>query len=173
MRGRDPHEPHRASTPLELLFDLTFVIGFGVAAQQLGRLVAQGHVAAGLAGFSLAMFAVCWAWINFSWFASAFDVDDWIFRVVTMVQMVGVVVLALGLPRMFASIDHGLPLDNGVMVLGYVIMRIAMVVHWLRAAAGDPARRPACLAYALAITGAQVGWVSTLLIHPAARRPWA
>lgn len=167
MRGRDPHEPHRASTPLELLFDLTFVIGFGVAAQQLGRLVAQGHVAAGLAGFSLAMFAVCWAWINFSWFASAFDVDDWIFRVVTMVQMVGVVVLALGLPRMFASIDHGLPLDNGVMVLGYVIMRIAMVVHWLRAAAGDPARRPACLAYALAITGAQVGWVSTLLIHPA------
>jgi hypothetical protein len=26
MSGRDPHEPHRVATPLELLFDLTFVI---------------------------------------------------------------------------------------------------------------------------------------------------
>jgi low temperature requirement protein LtrA len=29
MSGRDPHERHRASTPLELLFDLTFVVAFG------------------------------------------------------------------------------------------------------------------------------------------------
>jgi hypothetical protein len=27
MRGRDPRQPHRVSTPLELLFDLTFVLG--------------------------------------------------------------------------------------------------------------------------------------------------
>ena len=31
MGGRDPHEPHRAATPLELLFDLTFVVAFGIA----------------------------------------------------------------------------------------------------------------------------------------------
>ena len=35
--------------------------------------------------------------MNFTWFASAFDTDDWFFRLTTMVQMVGVVVLALGL----------------------------------------------------------------------------
>ena len=34
MSGRDPDELHRAATPLELLFDLTFVIGFGIAASQ-------------------------------------------------------------------------------------------------------------------------------------------
>ena len=28
-RGRDIHEPHRTATPLELLFDLTFVIAVG------------------------------------------------------------------------------------------------------------------------------------------------
>ena len=28
MSGRDPAEQHRTSTPLELLFDLTFVVGF-------------------------------------------------------------------------------------------------------------------------------------------------
>ena len=87
------------------------------------------------------MFAVIWAWINFSWFASAFDTDDWIYRVTTLVQMVGVIILALGLPPMFASIDHGTTLDNGVMVLGYVVMRVAMVAQWLRAARQCPDRR--------------------------------
>ena len=51
MSGRDPHEPHRVATPLELLFDLTFVIAFGVAASQLAHAPAavvagyewQGH----------------------------------------------------------------------------------------------------------------------------------
>jgi low temperature requirement protein LtrA len=163
MGGRDPHEAHRVATPLELLFDLTFVIAFGLAAAQVAHALAEGHYAVALIGFGFASFAICWAWINFSWFASAFDTDDWIFRVVTMVQMTGVLVLAVGLPRMFASIEHGEHLDNSVMVLGYVIMRVAMVFQWLRAAKQDPSRRRACFAYAAAISLAQLGWVVQIL----------
>ncbi len=137
MTGRDPHEQHRVATPLELLFDLTFVVAFGIAASQFAHLLAGGHVAAGLAAFSFAMFAVCWAWINFSWFASAYDTDDWIYRLTTMLQMVGVIVLALGLPQMYASIEHGGHVDNTVVVAGYVVMRVAMVAQWLRAARQD------------------------------------
>src|ERR687890_2036749 len=99
MGGRDPSEEHRAATPLELLFDLTFVIAFGTAADELAHFVAEGHVGAGLVGFVFATFAVSWAWINFTWFASAYDTDDWVFRLATMVQMFGVLVLALGLPE--------------------------------------------------------------------------
>lgn len=164
MRGRDPHEHHRVATPLELLFDLTFVIAFGLAASQLAHLLAEGHYGAGLMGFGFAMFAVCWAWVNFSWFASAFDTDDWIYRLTTMVQMVGVLILALGLPQMFESIDHGEHVDNGVMVLGYVVMRVAMIFQWLRAARQNPDRRPACLTYAIAISIAQIGWVALIFI---------
>ena len=162
MSGRDPHESGRASTPLELLFDLTFVIAIGEAASQLAHFLAAGHVAAGLVGFSFAMFGVCWAWVNFSWFASAFDTDDWLFRVATMVQMVGVLILALGLPRMFASIEHGAHFDNAIMVFGYVVMRLAMVFQWLRAARQSPKRRAASLWYAAAITAAQIGWVAQI-----------
>jgi hypothetical protein len=50
-----------------------------------------------------------------------------VFRIVTMVQMIGVLVLAAGLPRMCASIERIGRLDNSVMVLGYVIMRVALV----------------------------------------------
>jgi low temperature requirement protein LtrA len=165
MIGRDPNEPHRAATSLELLFDLTFVVGFGVAAEQLADLLAEGHLASGLIGFGFAMFAVCWAWINFSWFASAYDTDDWPFRVATMVQMVGVLIFTLGLPDVFASLDQGQHLNNRVAVAGYVVMRIAMVFQWLRAATQNPARRGACLTYLTTILVAQLGWVLLLFVE--------
>src|SRR5829696_395522 len=107
MGGRDPHQSHRTATPLELLFDLTFVVAFGIAADELAHFLAEGHVPAGLVGFGFATFAISWAWIQFSWFASAYDTDDWIFRLLTLLQMVGVLVLALGIADVFASIDAG------------------------------------------------------------------
>src|ERR1700757_4584251 len=95
--GRDPAEEHRASTPLELLYDLTIVVAIGTAADELAQYVAADHIRVGVIGFAFATVAVIWAWINYSWFASAYDTDDWVFRLATMVQMVGVIVLALGL----------------------------------------------------------------------------
>ncbi|OBF31321.1 hypothetical protein A5724_22355 [Mycobacterium sp. ACS1612] len=165
MAGRDPHEEHRVATPLELLFDLTFVVAFGIAASEYAHMLAEDHVRAGLLGFSFAAFAICWAWINFAWFASAYDTDDWIYRLMTMLQMVGVIVLALGLPQMYASIEHGGHVANEVMVAGYVIMRIALVAQWLRAAKQDPGRRAACLTYATAVTVAQIGWAASIFLH--------
>ena len=164
MGGRDRHEAHRAATPLELLFDLTFVVAFAQAASQFAHAVAEAHFASGLLGFLFASFAICWAWINFSWFASAYDTDDWIFRLTTMIQMIGVLVLALGLPPMFASLDKGVYLDNSIMVLGYVIMRVAMIFQWLRAAKQDPERRKICLTYVKAITVAQLGWAILIFL---------
>ena len=164
MSGRDPSEGHRSATPLELLFDLTFVVAFGIAANELAHALAEGHPWSGVVGFCFATFAVAWAWINYSWFASAYDTDDWIFRLATMVQMLGVIVLALGLEQAFASIEEGDVLDNGVMVSGYVVMRVPMVFLWLRAARHDPPRRPAALAYVWTISVAQVFWVVLAIV---------
>jgi low temperature requirement protein LtrA len=163
MGGRDPGERHRAATPLELLFDLTFVIAYGAAADELAHQLAAGHLATGLLGFTFASFGVAWAWINFSWFASAYDTDDWIFRLATMVQMVGVLIFALGLPDMFDSLVEGDTVDNRVMVAGYIVMRVALVFQWLRAARQDPGRRPACLEYVKTLLFAQAGWVALLI----------
>lgn len=157
MGGRDAGAEGRVATPLELLFDLTFAVAFGVAGQQFAHLIAAGHMASGMAGFGFAAFGITWAWINFSWFASAYDTDDWFFRLTTMLQMVGVVVFALGLPTMFHSLDHA-HLDNRVMVLGYIVMRVAMLTQWLRVARQDPQRRGVAMTYVTAIAVAQVGW---------------
>jgi len=132
MLGRDPRENHRTVTPLELLFDLTFVVAFSFAGNEVAHGFAEGHWSVGIEGFLFATFGIIWAWINFSWFASAFETDDWGFRLVTLVQMLGVVIFALGIPPAFASLEAHQPLGNRVIVLGYVVMRVAMVVHWVR-----------------------------------------
>jgi len=170
MAGRQPDEAHRVASSLELLFDLAFVIAFSVAGSEFAHLIAEGHYQAGLFGFSLAMFAVVWAWINFTWFASAYDTDDWLYRLTTMVQIIGVVILSLGLPALFHSLDEGDHLDLGAVVIGYVVMRVPMVVQWLRAARQDPARRRVCRRYAFWIAGSQVLWVLYLLVDMTAVR---
>jgi hypothetical protein len=52
MSGRDPGEPHRASMPLELLFDLTFGWLFQVV---IGTLTHTTHVTPAFAAFTVAI----------------------------------------------------------------------------------------------------------------------
>jgi low temperature requirement protein LtrA len=41
---RDPQESHRAATPLDLLFDLVFVVAIASAGQQLHHAMVEGHL---------------------------------------------------------------------------------------------------------------------------------
>jgi low temperature requirement protein LtrA len=153
MRGRDVDEPGRVSSPLELLFDLTFVVAIASIVTQLAHAIAEDHIATALPNFLMVFFAIWWAWLNFTWFASAYDTDDVPYRLLTMLQMGGVLVLAAGVPSAF---EHG---DYLLITTGYFIMRIALVVQWLRAAAQDPEGRSTALRYALGITVVQALWI--------------
>src|SRR6478609_3773341 len=165
MTGRDPDEAHRASTPLELLFDLTFVVAFSQISSEAAHFLEIGDLSTGLMGFLFCSFAVTWAWINYSWLASAYDNDDVFFRLATMVEMIGVLIVALGVPPVFESLAEGEHLDNSVLVAGYVIMRVAAIAVWLRAAKNDPAHRRTALAYAINISIAQVFWIVLIFVN--------
>jgi low temperature requirement protein LtrA len=153
MTARATDEPHRAASQLELLFDLTFVIAIASLTARYAHALADGHALEKLVPFLQVFFAIWWAWINFTWFASSFDTDDVPYRLLTMVQMAGVLVIAAGLP---AALEHG---DFGAVALGYVIMRLGLVAQWLRVAVDDPASRGLALRYAIGITIAQAAWV--------------
>ncbi|MDS1135000.1 low temperature requirement protein A [Nitratireductor indicus] len=160
MPPRDPGEAHRAATPLELLFDLVSVIAIAAAAAGLHHAIAENHLADGIVTFVMAFFAIWWAWMNFTWFASAYDNDDTLFRLLTMVTMGGALTMAAGVSFLFS--EHVLT----TVIVGYVIMRVAMVLLWLRAARHDSLRRRTALAYALGILIAQIYWVLLILIQP-------
>lgn len=163
MLVRDPHE-HRAATTLELFYDLTIVVAFSTAGAQFAHALAVGHVLNGVAAFAFSVFAVTWAWASFTTFASGFDNDDVGMRLATLVQMVGIVVLTLGIPDVF----HGFEtwhLDNQVLVYGYVTMRASMMYLWWRAARDNPSQRTGMLRYIRWVGIAQVGWVALTFTH--------
>ena len=158
MRGRSPHEPHRTATPLELFFDLVFVVAIARASVGLHHGIAEHHFAEGIIRYAMVFFGIWWAWMNFSWFASAYDVDDIPYRLTVFLLMTGVLIFTAGIPEMFAAQDFTLG------VIGYVVMRLAMVIQWLRAARGDEAHHGTARRYALGIAVVQVYWVLLLLV---------
>ena len=161
LKPRSRQEEHRAATPLELFFDLVFVVAIAHAASDLHHAIAEGHAADGLLSYTMVFFAIWWAWMNFTWFASAYDNDDVPYRLLTLVQMSGALILAAGVPAAFAE------RDLTVVTAGYVVMRLALVPQWLRAARDDSLRRTTARRYAFGITVVQAGWVALLAVPEA------
>lgn len=153
MRPRSPAEEHRAATPLELFFDLVFVVAIAQAATGLHHGVAEAHVGEALLGYAMVFFAIWWAWMNFTWFASAYDPDDVAYRLVVFVQLTGALILAAGVPEALAGQDWR------IVAVGYVVMRLALVGQWLRAARSDPQRAAGALRYAIGIGLVQAAWI--------------
>ncbi|MFV0359141.1 low temperature requirement protein A [Tropicimonas sp.] len=155
---RDKGESHRAATTLELMYDLASVIAIAAAAAGLHHAVAEGHAADGIVGFLCSFFIIWWAWLNYTWFASAYDDGSTEFRLLSMLIMFGALIVAAGIPEVF----KGNPIY--LAVFGYVVMRAGMVLLWLAAARGDPARRVTALRYARGIGIMQIYWVAVNLI---------
>ena len=158
MVPRDTEEQHRAATPLELFFDLTFVVAVAQASDSLHHGLVGGHATRAIVSFPLVFFAIWWAWMNFTWFASAYDNDDVAYRIAVFVQMTGVLILAAGVPRAFTDVSFG------VITVGYVVMRLAMVGLWVRAGVQHPEGRACAFRYAIGIGVLQVGWVLRLAL---------
>ena len=158
LTARAPDEEHRTATSLELFFDLCFVVAVAQASTSLHHALAEGDIGHALVGYSMVFFGIWWAWMNFSWFASAYDNDDTLYRLTVFVQIAGVLILAAGVPRAFDDYSFG------VAVLGYVVMRVALITQWLRAAHADPSRRVTDRRYALGVGLCTVGWAALLLL---------
>src|SRR3546814_20056870 len=105
LRARDPEEKHRAATPLELLYDLVLVIAVGAAAAILHHAINANHAAAGLGAFLFMFWALWRPWVNFTWFASAYDNDDALSRCLIFVPMICAMVSAV----VFRHYDAGTP----------------------------------------------------------------
>lgn len=163
MRARSATEAHRAATPLELFFDLCFVVAVAQAALPLHHSISENHIGQGVVTYLLVFFAIWWAWMNFTWFASAYDTDDDVYRITTLVQIAGALVLAAGVGTAVADGTYT------AIVVGFVIMRLASVAQLLRAARSDPHRRTVAIRYALGIAVLQALWLVWLTMSA----PWA
>lgn len=158
MVSRDAHEDHRTATPLELLFDLCFVVAVARAALLLHHAVSSGHAGSGVVSYAFVFFSIWWTWLNFTWFASAYDNDDAVYRVLVLVLITGALILATGVPRAFEQRDFD------TVFVGYVVMRASLVALWLRAGHHDPSHRGTARRTAAGMTLCMVGWAAVAVV---------
>lgn len=161
LRGRSTTEEHRAATPLELMFDLAAVIAIAATVAGMHHAFAAGHFAEGIINFIFSFFMIWIAWLNYTWFASAYDDESLLFRSLSMVIMFGALVLAAGIPTVFETGAAYITLT------GFIIMRVCLIALWLAAARGDPKHSRVSHRYALGLTLVQIYWTASVLLMPA------
>jgi low temperature requirement protein LtrA len=103
-------------TPLELFFDLVFVL----AITQCTALMASHPTWEGLGRGLVVLGLLWWAWVGYSWLTSAVDPEEGAVRLSIFAAMAGLLVVALCVPRAFD--------ENGLeFAIAYGAVRFAQV----------------------------------------------
>lgn len=162
--ARDPNEPHRASTTLELLFDLVYVIAVSAAAEGFYHRLSE-HDLTGFVTFTLAFFILWNAWTSFTWFGSGYDPDDLPYRLSTLLQMFGSLLITANISQFF---EQGL---IWIGVAGYAIMRLASCSQWYRVYKHVPYHRQVAKRSMLGVLTLQAMWISWLFLPSSLQTP--
>src|SRR5436305_5980911 len=117
-------------TPLELFFDLVFVM----AITQCTALMAAHPTWEGLAQGVLVLGMLWWAWVGYAWLTSTVDPEEGGVRIAMFAAMAAMLVVSLCVPRAFGS--TGLEF-----AVAYAAVRAAQIVLLYLAGRDDPALR--------------------------------
>src|SRR5919112_3271017 len=85
--------------PLELFFDLVFVLGF----TQCTALMVEEHSGQGLLRGVLVLALVWWSWVGYAWLTSVIDPEEGAVRLVIFAAMAAMLVAALCVPDVFGD----------------------------------------------------------------------
>lgn len=124
-------DPARKVTWLELFFDLIFV----AAVAQVGEPLRDDYSLSGLVRFSVLFVLIWWAWLGNAVFATRFDTDDGLQRVLTLVQMFGVAAMAANASEALDS------RSSAGFAAAYATLRFVLVAQYARARQIHSARR--------------------------------
>ena len=150
--ARDPEQPNRTATQLELFFDLVAVIAIAAATHEFRHALSSGHGGEGLLLFLSVFFMIWWPWQQYTWFSSSFDNDDTVQRLHVMVFMVGFMGIAASVPLVFAAEEHG------SLLLSYGIMRLVQISLWRRVARHNERYRKTAYRYIGALAASAIYW---------------
>jgi low temperature requirement protein LtrA len=118
-------------TPLELFFDLVFVL----ALTQCTALMAYDQTWSGLAQGLLVLGVVWWAWVGYSWLTSVIDPEEGAVRLVIFVAMAAMLIVSLSVKEAFDSLALAFALGLGVFRTAHIVL------FWLAGADDQDLRR--------------------------------
>ena len=116
--------------PLELFFDLVFVLAF----TQCTALMAADPTWEGLARGLLVLSLLWWAWVGYAWLTSVIDPEEGVVRLAIFVSMAALLVVALCVPEAF---------DDSALLFAaaYAIVRFMQLALFALASRDNPSLR--------------------------------
>ena len=124
-------------TPLELFFDLVFVL----ALTQCTTLIAHDPTWGGMLKGLLVLGMLWWSWVGYAWLTSVVDPEEGTVRLVIFVAMGAFLVAALCVPGAFGD-------DALLFACAFAVVRISHIVLFMLASREDAALRKSVLGLA-------------------------
>ncbi|WP_203789909.1 low temperature requirement protein A [Paractinoplanes rishiriensis] len=146
-------ESNRSATRLELFFDLAFVLFVARCAD----ILAKDETWPGAFTFIAVVAIGWWSWASAALYANRFDTDDAIFRLLTLTGMAGVVAMAASVDKLDATTSRWF-------ALAYVMLRVVLIVGYLRAWRALPDARRTIRPYLLAHAAGAAVWLTSLAV---------
>jgi low temperature requirement protein LtrA len=148
-------------TPLELFFDLVFVL----AITQCTALMAANPSWAGLGKGLLVLALLWWAWVGYAWLTSVIDPEEGVVRFAIFGAMAALLVVALCVPQAFG--DEAL-----LFACSYGVVRAAQIALFTIASREEPGLRRSvnglagstALGVGLLIAGAAAGGATQIVL---------
>ena len=125
-------------TPLELFFDLVFVL----AITQCTALMARDPTWHGLAQGMLVLCVLWWSWVGYAWLTSVVDPEEGAVRLVIFAAIAALLVAALCVPTAF---------DDSALLFAcaYAVVRCGQIALFMLASRDDPALRASVIGLAV------------------------
>ena len=147
-----------AVSPLELFFDLVFVL----AITQCTTLMAHDPTWRGIARGLVVLGLLWWSWVGYAWLTSVVDPDEGGVRIVLFAAMAALLVTSLCVPDAFGD-------QAVVFALAYGAVRAAHIALFVLASRDDPGLRHSVVGLAVSTTAGVAVLVGGALVHGNAR----
>jgi low temperature requirement protein LtrA len=125
-------------TPLELFFDLVFVL----AITQCTALMSHNQTWEGLVQGLLVLGMLWWSWVGYAWLTSVIDPEEGAVRLVMFGAMAALLIVALAVPKAFDDLAL-------VFALAYGAVRTAHIALFMMASPEDDSLRHSVLGLAI------------------------
>jgi low temperature requirement protein LtrA len=152
-------EKERRTTWLELFYDLVFA----AAVAEIGVSLYINYTSlSSFLGTVALFFPVCWAWYGVTFYSARFETDDFVHRILVLLQMAGAAALALNI--------HGALGDTSSnFAIAYAALRGLLVIEYLRAGSRNPAARPLAYTYSKGFSISAAVWLVSAFVPPPER----
>ena len=159
LRTLDAEAGERHASWLELFFDLVFVL----AVAQVARVLAGHPDAGGFLKYAVLFIPVWWAWVGFTFYADRFESEGPAYRILMFAAMLAVTGFALTLVGAFT------PEGDQAFIICYVLVRLVLVMGYLRVAYYIPLARSFSMQYPIGLGAVSALLLGSLLVDPPLR----